>query len=40
MAGTQPIEKEEDDEGPAQSADGRVNKGHNSGLGRLRLAHV
>ena len=40
MAGTQHTTKEEDDEGPAQSADRRVNKRHNSGLGRLRLAHV
>lgn len=40
LAGALPRPPEEDDEGAAQSADGRVDKGHDGGVGRLRPAHV
>lgn len=40
MARAQYPAQEEDDEGAAQSAYGRINKRHDGGVGRLRSAHA
>ena len=40
MARAQPPTQKGDDEGATQSADGRVDQGHDDRVGRLRPAHV